>query len=71
MYKNLNDAELKNKIGIDAIKWVEALKELHPNKVIDESLLHTWFANAIMAGYDRGYDDSNKFHKADLAFIAY
>ena len=41
--------------SFDARDWAEAFCKLNPGS--DESLMISWFANALMAGYDRGRAD--------------
>ena len=53
-------SEMKEKVKLhqtrDAWVWAkEFVRVVRENKLtIDESLMHTWFANAIMVGYDEG-----------------
>lgn len=45
----------------DASKWAEAFVETvweHPEIPGDIGTMTTWFANAIMAGYDHGWKDA-------------
>lgn len=57
--------ELQKKLigNMDAKVWaVEFVKIVKRNKNIptDESTMLGWFANAIMAGYDTGYERGRK-----------
>lgn len=40
----------------DGTKWAAQFKRLFPES--DEGLMHGWFANAIMAGYDHRYNET-------------
>jgi len=51
-YKNLNGPDLLHEMGQDASKWAAAFCQLHPDANIDEGLMITWFANAIMHTLD-------------------
>jgi hypothetical protein len=46
----------------DALAWAEAFMDLMSRGeiVVDEALMLTWFANAIMAGFDEGYGVARK-----------
>jgi hypothetical protein len=46
--------------SFDAHDWARAFCKLNPS--IDEDLMVTWFANALMRGYDEGrkLDDDGK-----------
>lgn len=59
---------------LDALKWAEYFMELFDNRrdEIDESLMLTWFANAIMTGYDyaKNKADSELSAKLREAFEA-
>jgi len=46
--------------NINAKEWAEEFVRIitkNPNIPFDEATMITWFANAIMAGYDKGYKD--------------
>lgn len=42
-----------DRTNMDARRWAKEFVRLNPG--IDEDLMHTWFANAIMCGYDNHY----------------
>ena len=42
----------------DAKVWAEEFKKLNPD--CDEGLMHTWFASAIMCGYDFAWRKQEK-----------
>lgn len=52
----MDDGELLNSMGIDAQKWAEEFCRIARDKGhnLDEGWIVGWFANAIMAGYDKG-----------------
>lgn len=39
--------------SFDARDWAQAFLERNPNCGMDEGLLISWFANALMRGYDQ------------------
>jgi hypothetical protein len=53
-------------MGIDALKWEESFVEQfrdNPAAVLENGVMLSWFANAIMAGYDqarRRYEMTNR-----------
>lgn len=51
--------ELESPIhSFDAMVWAKSFishYETVPNFVIDEEIMISWFANALMRGYDEGY----------------
>jgi len=51
-YKELNEPDLLHEMGLDASKWAAAFCQLNPNVKVDEGLMITWFANAIMHTLD-------------------
>ncbi|PZR74880.1 MAG: hypothetical protein DI537_45540 [Stutzerimonas stutzeri] len=64
----MSDADLLDELGMDARKWAQKFCDLQGGRVVDGNApdenddrtinvgtLIGWFANAIMAGYDRGY----------------
>lgn len=67
------DGDLMTRLGMDAEKWAVEfgtrfasntvnLNPFHPSrsKWVDKADLIGWFANAIMAGYDRGREQGDK-----------
>ena len=63
----MSDGDFLNELGMDARKWAEAFCRLQAERVVrgdspdDEDMVTVnvgtmiaWFANAIMAGWDRG-----------------
>jgi len=57
----------------DALAWAEEFMKVveDGNLQIDEDMMHGWFANAIMAGYDearRKYEMTNK-HEALMRHV--
>lgn len=46
--------------SFDARDWVEAFFKFNPDVNIDEDLMLTWFCNAMMRGYDEGFERSLK-----------
>mgnify|MGYP001559154401 CR=1 FL=1 len=50
--RRMSDGELYTWMGMDAERW--ALAFCAKNPAADHELMRTWFASAIMAGYDRG-----------------
>jgi hypothetical protein len=65
---NLSDGDFLAGMGMDAHKWATAFASMQAGKIIDGGAnddvddvkvnlgtLIGWFANMIMAGYDRGY----------------
>jgi hypothetical protein len=52
----MNDAEALEYMGIDGKKWAEEFCKIARDKGhdLDEGWMIGWFANAIMAGYDKG-----------------
>lgn len=50
-----SSGEFLNKVGMDAVKWTD---EFIKSKIdcTDSGILISWFANMIMAGYDRGVE---------------
>ena len=54
--KEETSAEFLNRLGIDGQIWAKEFIKLwgKKKKEIDESLMISWFSNAIMAGYDKG-----------------
>ena len=56
-YVNAAEGDLLGMLGIDARKWAEAFCQIKQAQGwsaadIDEGLMTTWFANAIMAMHD-------------------
>jgi hypothetical protein len=51
--KDANDLIGETDAEVWATYWLEAILE-HPNLPADKSTMTSWFANAIMAGYDQG-----------------
>ncbi len=62
-----NDRDFLTRLGIDAQKWAKAFVELQAGRTVEGSApdendhltinvgtMIAWFANAIMAGWDRG-----------------
>ena len=62
MSKPDKELEAKWPATMDAVKWAEAFEE-HKQRNgwtvddIDEGLMLAWFANAIMAGYDKAKNE--------------
>ncbi len=57
------DSEMLARLGMDADKWTEAFSIRFHNGHhydFDQDTLLAWFANAIMAGYDRGRVDGHE-----------
>ena len=52
----MEDGELLDYMGMDAIKWASEFCKIARDKGynLDEEWMIGWFANAIMAGYDKG-----------------
>lgn len=42
----------------DALKWAKEFKRLYPDS--DEELMLGWFANAIMTGYDKAWNEVSR-----------
>lgn len=63
-----------NEVGTDALKWSEWFLETfenNPEKIFDDGVMLSWFANAIMAGHDearRQYEMVNR-HEMIMAMI--
>lgn len=53
-YKAMNAGDFLQAVGMDAEKWTEAYLQIWPSGNNDHATMIGWFANAIMAGYDRG-----------------
>ena len=51
-YTKLNDADLLHEMGQDAMKWAEAFCQKHPDANVNEGLMVSWFASAIMHALD-------------------
>jgi hypothetical protein len=59
----MSEREAKLIGNTDATVWATEFVKLvkaKPSEFIDEGLMLGWFANAIMAGYDAGYDRATK-----------
>lgn len=52
----MKDGMLLEHMGIDAQKWAAEFCKIARDKghSLDEGWMRGWFANAIMAGYDKG-----------------
>jgi hypothetical protein len=52
----MTDGDLYDYMGVDAQKWAAEFCKIARDKGhdLDEGWMLTWFANAIMAGYDKG-----------------
>jgi hypothetical protein len=52
-YGMMTEGELYKSMGFDAQKWAEAFCHIFAGQVIpNEDVMHTWFAAALMRGYD-------------------
>lgn len=45
----------------DAQKWAKEFKRLYPDS--DEELMLSWFANAIMTGYDKAIQERRELRE--------
>ena len=59
-------ADFLQRLGMDGMKWAEEFVKLHGG---DLSLIHSWFANAIMAGYDHANWKAEKKLAAALEVV--
>jgi hypothetical protein len=52
----MQDGDLLDYMGMDAARWAEEFCKIARDKGhhLDEGWMLSWFANAIMTGYDRG-----------------
>ncbi len=64
-----NNEELDLIGEFDAMEWAEAFQRIvvDGGLTIDTGLMLGWFANAIMAGYDRGRMDESNRRETDEA----
>ena len=51
-YTKMDGPQLLAAVGSDAMKWATAFCQHQPDCGIDESVMVTWFANAIMNDRD-------------------
>lgn len=58
-YKNMQPGDFLQAIGMDSKKWTDAFMQIAPDAT-DEATMIGWFANAIMAGWDRGVEHGLK-----------
>jgi hypothetical protein len=57
--------DMLHRLGIDGKKWAQEFRQTAIKlgySEMDEDWLHTWFANAIMAGYDYNRGPINGDH---------
>ena len=68
-YTAMQDGDLTIALGVDGQKWATAFCQ-HARKqgiTLDRDWITTWFANAIMAGFDHGHGPINGDHAQHLA----
>ena len=51
-YTKLNEPDLLDEMGTDAMKWATAFCQINPDCGLDEGAMVTWFASAIMHALD-------------------
>lgn len=71
MEVKMNEGELLSKMGMNADLWAEEFMDIFKNRKedIDVNLMRTWFASAIMCGWDHHYWSTDEYKEKIKKFI--